>query len=413
MSFPPPPVWQTQLLAYVRRTFPTKAYSQGKISDTAAMTLAEARFYGKGLRPLSDHFNGIAPIAASNYFNLKEYRAAYLLYFFAANWAKMTDILQQTARHLPILPSYRLLDLGSGPGSMSLAAIDGLQNHLKATHAPAATVHLDWVDQSRSALADAQGLSRQLFTDQTITSRLLVDRASPRTFLQLGKDPYDLIILGDMLNELDMPARFDLVERCLTSKLAPHGSLIVVEPALQKTARDLQHLRDRLVKEIPTTRILAPCLRQGLCPLNHYNRRDWCHFYSAWQRPAWLDMLENTAGLRKDWLKYAYLVFQNTAQPRTRPQPTPHARTTTWRVISNPMKGKGTQELVLCGPQGRLHLTGHFQNKSLKNGDFFNLRRGDPVAIVPTEWRDLCERAEGWDYRLVLTPDHTIARIDA
>lgn len=391
--------WPRKLLSYVRHTFPTKAAAHGLLKADTPFTLSEARFYGKGLKALSDHFNGIHPLAATTYFNLKPYRSAYLLYFFPANWAKIGLILAETGRAFIPSQSFRILDVGSGPGPLAFGAIDFLQRFFpKPT-----SFEADLIDHSKTALQEAVQLRHTLFDpSDAMTLRIHPTTIAAHRYKPIAKGLYDLILLGDVLNEMDEKTHLDFLISLFQDHLKPGGQMVAIEPALQKTAHHLQRLRDLLRKTLPSAFILAPCLRQGVCPLNHTNRRDWCHFYGDWQPPDWFPLLEKTAGLRKEWLKYAYIVLQK--------DHTPVNSLDLWRVISNPMKSNEKQELVLCGPQGRIHLTGLFKVKSQANGDFFRLRRGDKVKLNPAQWPELRSGKESWDHHLQLNEKHTLIK---
>ena len=56
--------------------------------------------------------------------------------------------------------------------------------------------------------------------------------------------------------------------------LRPGGSLVVVEPALRETSRQLLEVRDLLVARGFVVR--APCLFRGACPAR-LRETDWCH----------------------------------------------------------------------------------------------------------------------------------------
>src|SRR6185436_5554877 len=117
--------------------------------------------------------------------------------------------------------------------------------------------------------------------------------------------------LGHALNELwaDAPDRLDrraaLCEELL-ARVRKGGSLVVVEPALRTTTRELLGVRDRLVARGYAVR--APCLFRGACPALE-REVDWCHAERAWEPPPVLAELVAAAGLHKEALKMAYVVL--------------------------------------------------------------------------------------------------------
>ena len=99
---------------------------------------------------------------------------------------------------------------------------------------------------------------------------------------------FDLIVAAHLLNELatslSVAERAALVFFWGRELLAPGGHIVLVEPALQQTSRQLLAVRDRLVGA--GFFVVAPCFWQGPCPALA-RERDWCHAATAWsQRPG-------------------------------------------------------------------------------------------------------------------------------
>ena len=58
-----------------------------------------------------------------------------------------------------------------------------------------------------------------------------------------------------------------------------------------------------------------------------------------------------------------------------------------FRIVSEPLEGKGRQRYMGCGPEGRLGLALQQKHRTVANEAFFSLRRGDVVAVEGTEQR--------------------------
>ena len=58
-----------------------------------------------------------------------------------------------------------------------------------------------------------------------------------------------------------------------------------------------------------------------------------------------------------------------------------------FRIVSEPLEGKGRQRFMGCGPEGRMGLALQQKHRTPANEAFFDLRRGDVVAIEGTESR--------------------------
>ena len=186
-----------------------------------------------------------------------------------------------------------------------------------------------------------------------------------------------------MLNELGRgPAavaeRAALLERA-AAQLRPGGSLVVLEPALRDTSRELLQVRDLLVARGHAVR--APCLWRGACPAL-VKASDWCHAERTWSPPPVLDALAREAGLHKEALKMSYLVLAPKGEAWAEP---PSGRV--FRIVSEPLEGKGRQRYMGCGPEGRMGLALQEKHRTAANEAFFSLRRGDVVAVEGTEPR--------------------------
>jgi ribosomal protein RSM22 (predicted rRNA methylase) len=204
--------------------------------------------------------------------------------------------------------TFSVLDLGSGPGTGALAVLDwwhgrgsvsglsvvALDRSMTALHQ---AEHL-WSTYSRTA--NLKGTS--LYTCRADVERLgWLKEVSPRA-------PFDLIIVANCLNEIHadttdpIERRAHLVTEVL-SLLAPHGTMMIVEPALRETARALHQVRDRLVQENHCT-IYSPCLHERNCPALT-KPDDWCHEERPWDPPAMILEIDAAVGFIKDALKFS------------------------------------------------------------------------------------------------------------
>jgi ribosomal protein RSM22 (predicted rRNA methylase) len=172
---------------------------------------------------------------------------------------------------------------------------------------------------------------------------------------------FDLIVAAHLLNELFV-GRADRValraRRAATwaqALLAPTGLLILIEPALRETSRELLAVRDALLKA--GLHVVAPCFWQGPCPALA-SERDWCHDAAPVPSRARVD--------------FSYVVLQ--AQPVA---PAPDLE----RVVSDPLPEKGRLRLYVCGAQGRRELIRLSRHRSEANAGLDRAARGDVLRI--------------------------------
>ncbi|RJO71745.1 MAG: methyltransferase domain-containing protein [Myxococcales bacterium] len=227
----------------------------------------------------------------------------------------------------------RLLDVGAGPGSATLGALSALD--LSGDAPPPVCV---LIDRTRSALEEAARLADAAgFRARLVRIAHDVTRGLPEgpAFAQ----PFDLILVANMLNELSESRRGRFVQR-LAALLAPEGLLLAVEPGTQAAARDLIALRDRL-GELAT---VAPCPHDLPCPLHAQNRRDWCHVAAPYNRSAWIDALDRVCGLDHTRLVFSYWLARQAADGVLPAGPS--------RIVSDLLKDEGGSVRLLCTPSG-------------------------------------------------------------
>jgi hypothetical protein len=217
---------------------------------------------------------------------------------------------------------------------------------------------------------------------------------------------FDLVVAAHLLNELfvDRPPaeRVELRARLVfgwsKSLLSAGGILVLVEPALRQTSRELLAVRDQLLTA--GLEVVAPCFWTGPCPALARDR-DWCH-----------DAAPIANGERVD---YSYLVLRaadpgaadsRAARDSTVDGGAVHlaADSALFRVVGDPMIEKGRLRLFGCGPAGRHPLVRLDRHVSPSNAAFDTLHRGDLVSISPTQ-----PLGDG----LRLSPETTVARINS
>lgn len=323
----------------------------------------------RGLQTLRSGLTGERELIGAPYLDDPDLRAAYLLYHAALSAAKMASVLAERA---PFdAPPRRILDIGAGPGSMALAALD----YAKRCGSSASAVVCD---ARPAALRLASGLARESGHGEALrTSEWSLPAAAPAAVRAGG--PYDLAILGNVLNEL-WPDDADRVARraewfqgTLPRLLAEDARVVIVEPGLKTTGRDLLALRDQLLAASVGWRVLAPCLHADACPALE-RPRDWCHQARPWVIPSLVEDLSDAIGVDNRRLVFAYLVLARRGDA-------PAADERAFRVVSAPLTEKGKRLVWGCGPAGRHRIVRLDRHASEANAAFEALDRGDILRL--------------------------------
>src|ERR1043165_1695389 len=169
---------------------------------------------------------------------------------------------------LPARRPLRIVDIGAGCGAMSLGIVATL-----ATDATGeAAFEMTLIDRDVDALRVAAAALRDLATRRGIAVGVTTRSADAET---TSLPPADLVVMGTVLNERAMPARLAIVDHALAATPAD-GAVIIIEPALRETSRELHELRDAIIGA-GKANIFAPCTRRlAPCPMLE-RPDDWCH----------------------------------------------------------------------------------------------------------------------------------------
>jgi len=305
-------------------------------------------------------------------------RNAYRAYFLPSNLSKIHKPLQELSLHPRDLFSkakLRILDIGAGPGTASL----GVLTFFSQQERKHPQLEFTAVDQVMGNLKIAEELFSSFGTTHNIEALLKTVRSDVEGIENLVHGHFDVIILSNVMNELfvrderRIEKRVSLLHAILKRSLADDGSCIIIEPALRETSREMLEVRDGLLKQ--GFHVYSPCLFSGTCPALA-NPKDWCHEDLPWDPPALVKEIDKLTGLRKDSLKFSYLVLR---KDRLSLQDVSHENS--FRVVSEPLVSKGKQEFYVCGAAGRRLVTRLDKDATPGNASFGSLQRGNLVRF--------------------------------
>jgi len=319
------------------------------------------------------------------YLDDSAHASAYLSYFLPVNLSKVQVLLDELPNdnHEISDRPMAVLDLGCGPGTGSLALLDWLW-HRSPERAKSLSVLA--ADTSHESLQDAKRLWEAYCQEVGISStglRYVEGNLEHPLKGDLGKQivrggPYDLMIMANCLNELFPTAVDSTADRAavvgqLLPFLSTHGTIMIVEPALRQTARELHQLRNHLLKQNLCT-VYSPCLHEQACPaLDHPD--DWCHEERPWQTPPVIAAIDRDVGFIKDALKFSYLLLRTDGRTIVSRSPQ------TFRVVSELRELKGEKRAWLCNETGRPEVGRLDRKASPHNAAVDSWHRGAIVHI--------------------------------
>jgi SAM-dependent methyltransferase len=338
---------------------------------------------------LSEAYNDPSRASAA----VKDAGAARLGFSFARDVPKGAAAVRELVATgvLPVAPIVTVLDIGAGLGATTWGVVRALE-----AAGGVGAVEATWIDSDARALEVASAIARGREGKGSMALRV---KALPRAVTAVGAlddlPRFDLVLAGQVLSELDVGSPEDvrvdrhakLLATWLDRRVEPHGSLVVVEPALRDRSRHLHRVRDALVASGAT--VFAPCLHAAACPALA-RETDWCHEDLEVDLPAWLVPVARAAGLRREGLTFSYLVLRKDASTLASSFAVP-ASATRLRVVSGAIPTKGKVEAFLCGELdrdgerivARARTMRLDRDASATNAAWDSLARGDVLTVDP------------------------------
>lgn len=244
---------------------------------------------------------------------------AYAVTRMPATYAAVAAALAYTAEQLPEWRPESVLDLGAGPGTASIAALDrwpGIR-HVTMVERSAASRSLA---RKLSEAAPTPALSGVHIVDGDLTSAASLTGA-------------DLAIAAYVLAEL---RDADVVPTVLAALSRTRHLLVLVEPGTPAGFERIRLARAALIGGGASA--IAPCPHSLACPIV---APDWCHFSVRLSRSRDHRLTKQAERSFEDE-KYSYLAVSRTLVPRN---PAP-------RIVAPPRAGKADVVLRVCDVAG-------------------------------------------------------------
>lgn len=337
---------------------------------------------------------------------------AYLLYYWPVSYLQTAMALEELSAsgsrertvgdRVPYPEFRRILDIGSGPGPASAAFLDrGASSFtlLDSGKKALALAHRLLEGSGSRPGSGSPGDSPLPHASPTV-STILADLEAPGS---LPPGPFDAIVLSHSLNELwrtdpsRNEKRLGFLER-LSPLLSENGILLVVEPALLSTSRELLGLRDRLVSGRSGLELAAPCPASYTfpasypCPAIACGQKRSCHSEYPWEVSEPVASIAAAAGLDRISVKACWLAFRagrpdallagpEGIQPDREPS-------IAGRVVSEPMLNKaGRIRYIVCSGPSLATVSAPADDPHARAQGFMRLARGDAVEFGALEKR--------------------------
>lgn len=249
--------------------------------------------------------------------------AAYLLARLPATFAAVRTVLGELERNAPEFAPRTILDVGCGPGTAMLAALDTYPEITKAVG----------LDHNARFLK----LASRLFFAAGLDQNREVWFQSGDAAQNFPADPAELVLSSYALVECSAAASTAIVRRLWS---LTQQALVLVEPGSHAGFERLRSAREVLIGEGAHT--LAPCTHRNACPIID---PDWCHFSARLARSREHLAVKNASVPYEDE-KFSYLIVARSGDP-----------VASHRILAPPHRVKSGQTFKLCGAEGITHAT--------------------------------------------------------
>lgn len=358
-----------------------------------SLSAGELKKSAAALVSLQRGLTGSRVHVGESYMEDKALFSAYLLYYWPVSYMQMSHILRplyaMLSKRYDRRQRFSILDVGSGPAPASAAVCDALSSVFGAGIQADVTLQ----DHSPRALSVAKKIFERDFPAISVQTHIshfeTAEAGSPGS-------RYDIIVMCHALNELWKNDENRILKRTeflhtLSHSLTEGGFLIVCEPALLTTSRDLLNVRDNLVST-GGLQLLAPCVGSSACPALSQGPNVTCHADVSWEPVEPVARLASLAGLDRQSVKMTYLVLSNTNTAAdhtiTAPCTKQHLDQLRGLVVSEGMLNKsGRIRFVLCDGSKRFTVSAKKGDAVATRLGFFDLHRYDSIIITNPEIR--------------------------
>lgn len=423
--------------SHLERHIPSLVSLWKQKESGASLSDKEYKSVSSSLLSLQRGLTGKRDLIGVNYMEDKAYLGAYLLYYWPVSYLQVSYAALSVRSEIAALCEaaaresrpLRILDLGSGPGPACAAVadicLDALascepgdgspvqarepgDSSLVRSHVPGdgslvqknCAISVTLLDQSEKSLSRARRLFERDFLGVQVTTAVCdFERGSLDVLESLSEAAgYDIIVMSHALNELwkgeagFLEKRAAFLEKCLGA-LTPGGFMLVCEPALLETSRNLLSVRDLMLER--GYDVKAPCAScrdaSGAfkCPAILAGENQTCHAEVAWTPCEIVAGIAARAGLDRESVKMSYVVLSGApASEKTPAVARKPLREISGRVVSDGMLNKaGRIRFVICTGKERITVSAKLGDPVAKRKGFFSFRRYDTVTIANPEIR--------------------------
>lgn len=371
-----------------------------KNEKKSPLNQSEIKILSQSLLNLQRGLTGERKLAGQSYMNDKNLFGAYLLYYFPVSYLQIQTVVEtfETAENTAISTNsknncIKILEIGSGPAPGTIAICDKLREKN-----PNAKIEITLLDSSKNALETAKKIIQSDFKNVDIKTQVCNLESISNEKLIINNSQFSIILMSHVLNELWKTDNKKIEKRINFLKnvknfLSENGILILNEPAVLESSRNLIKVRDEILndKEFEELNLIGPCqnvvststtTKKIVCPCL-LSENQTCHAEKLWKPNEPILSLAKGAKLDRQSVKMTYFVFQKKAISNLSPS------TSYLTIVSDSMLNKsGRVRFMLCDGKRRFSISAKKDDEHAKKIGFFNLKRYDKIQIKNPEIRE-------------------------
>lgn len=379
-----------------------------KNGEKKPLNQSEIKVLSQSLLNLQRGLTGERKLAGQSYMSDKNLFGAYLLYYFPVSYLQIQTVVEsfETAENTAISTNsknncIKILEIGSGPAPGTIAICDKLREKN-----PNAKIEITLLDSSKNALETAKKIIQLDFKNVEIKTEVC-NLENKSVIETLNHQNFSIILMSHVLNELwktdnkKIEKRIEFLKN-VKNLLSENGILILNEPAVLESSRNLIKVRDEILnnEEFGELNLISPCqnavstrvcknslgstTEKIICPCL-LSENQTCHAEKLWKPNEPILSLAKGAKLDRQSVKMTYFVFQKISPLTSNISPT----TSHLTIVSDSMLNKsGRVRFMLCDGKRRFSISAKKDDEHAKKIGFFDLKRYDKIQIKNPEIRE-------------------------
>ena len=350
----------------------------------------EIKTLSASLLKLQRGLTGKRNLVGQSYMSDKNLFGAYLLYYFPISYLQIQSIIGSVQNEFEKIAEaktekIRILEIGSGPAPGTTAIIDRIRKLNEN-----AKIEVVLLDSSKNALEIAKKVIQTDFENVSVETHV-TDLENEKILSKIGSG-FSVILLSHVLNELwknngdKISLRLEFLSKAKNLLDSENALLILNEPALLESSRNLMKVRDAILKseDFSNLDLISPCphsLSKSCPALSSENQT--CHAENFFDPIEPIKSLAHGAGLDRESVKMCFFVFKTDNKNAQSDD-----KNTSLTVVSEGMLNKsGRIRFMLCDGEKRFSLSAKKDDAHAKEIGFFKLHRYEKIRIENPEIR--------------------------